>query len=188
MDHFDAVDLAHAEFEQRLSLVRDDQWELVTTCPEWTVRDLTNHVVAAARTYTLLLDGCTRERASEELASGALGSDPLEAFRRSVTSLRVAFHQPGAPDRACPHPLFETTGARLLRGRATDVAVHTWDLARTLDVDERLDRRLVEHALQQFIDVGDMFVKTGAVAPPPGPTDASVEPQIRLLRLAGRNA
>ena len=105
MDYFDAVDLAHAEFEQRLSLVRDDQRELVTTCPEWTIRDLTKHVVAAARTYTLLLDGCTRERASEELASDALGSDPLEAYRRSVTTLRVAFHEPGALDRACTHPL-----------------------------------------------------------------------------------
>jgi uncharacterized protein (TIGR03086 family) len=187
MDHFAAMDLAHAEFEQRLSLVRDDQWELVTTCPEWTVRGLTNHVVAAARTYTLLHDGCSRERAGQELASDAVGSEPLEAFRDSASALRVAFTQPGALDRPCTHPLFDTTGARLLRGRATDVAVHTWDLARTLRVDEHLDPRLVEHALQHFIEVGDLFVKTGAVAPPPGPTDASVAPQTRLLRLAGRN-
>jgi hypothetical protein len=136
----------------------------------------------------MLLDGCSRDRASEELVSDALGSHPLDAFRDSVTTLRSGLEQPGALERACTHPLFDTTGARLLRGRATDVAIRAWDLAHTLGGDEHLDPRLVEHALQHYVEAGDLFVKSGAVAPPTGPTDPSVAPQTRLLRLAGRNA
>ncbi|MET0168093.1 MAG: maleylpyruvate isomerase N-terminal domain-containing protein, partial [Vicinamibacterales bacterium] len=44
MDPFDAVDVAHAEFERRLRLVRADQWADPTPCSEWSVRDLVNHV------------------------------------------------------------------------------------------------------------------------------------------------
>ena len=187
MDHFDAVDVAHAEFERRLRLVRADQWADPTPCSEWSVRDLVNHVVAGARTYKLLVDGCSRERAREELATDTLGDDPLAAFQSSDTALRDAFRQPGALERRCTHPLFDTVGANLLRARATGVAVHTWDLARALGVDERLDARLTDHALEQFIEWGDRGVKLGTVAPPPGPPDESVAPQIRLLRLAGRD-
>ena len=92
----------------------------------------------------------------------------------------------GALDQVCRHPLFDTVDANLLRSRATDVAVHTWDPARAIEVDERLEAQLVDHALDQFIEMADRFVKLGIVAPPPGPTDDSVALQIRLLRLAGR--
>src|SRR5215207_8235660 len=73
MDHFDAVDVPHAKFERRLRLVRGDQWADPTPCPEWTVRDLVNHVVSAPHTYALLVNGCSREEASGDLGAEALG-------------------------------------------------------------------------------------------------------------------
>ena len=84
MDHFDAFDVAHAEFERRLWLVRADQWADPTPCSEWSVRDLVNHVVAGARTYTLLLDGCSRERARDARHG--------RAWRRPAGSVPVQRH------------------------------------------------------------------------------------------------
>ncbi len=187
MNHFDAVDVAHAEFERRLRLVRDDQWADPTPCPEWTVRDLVNHVVSAARTYALLVNGCSREQASEALHEDALGDDPLAAFLHLDGVLHDAFRQPGALERVCMHPMGDVPAALLLRARGTEGAIHTWDLARSIGADEQLDPRLVDHALRHLIDMSEVFVEAGAIAPPTGPTDESVEPQTRMLRLAGRD-
>ena len=186
MDNLEAVDVAHTEFERRLRRVGADDWGRPTPCSEWSVHDLVNHVVAVARLYVLLLDGCTRERANEELAVDALGDDPLGAFESHTTALAAAFRRPGALEASCAHPLGDSTGLSLLRGRAGDVALHSWDLARALGVDEQLDARLVDHTLEVFIPNAERFVAAGAVAPPTGATDRSVPPLIRLLRLAGR--
>ena len=136
--------------------------------------------------YVLLLDGCSRERASDELASDSLADDPLGAFNSSVAALRAALRKPGALDLPCAHPLGDMVGLNLLRGRAGDVAVHSWDLARAIGADEHLDPPLVDHALEVFVPNAERFLKLGTVAPAAGPTDESVPPQVRLLRLAGR--
>ena len=187
MDQFDAFDVAHAEFERRLRLVRDDQWTDPTPCAEWTVHDLVNHVVSSARTYALMVNGCSREQASGDLGAEALGDDPLAAFLHHDEALHDAFRQPGALERVCMHPMGDVSGALLLRARGTEGAIHTWDLARAIGADEHLDPRLVDHALRHLIDMSEVFVEAGAIAPPTGPTDESVEPQTRMLRLAGRN-
>jgi uncharacterized protein (TIGR03086 family) len=186
VDDFEAVDCAHAEFERRLRLVRTDQWGLPTPCTEWTVRDVVNHVVAGARVYVLLLDGCSRERANDELASDTLADDPLGAFNSSAAALGAALRKPGALDLPCAHPLGDMIGLNLLRGRPGDVAVHSWDLARAIGADEHLDPSLVDKALAVFVPNAERFLKLGIIAPPTGPTDDTVPSQVRLLRLAGR--
>ena len=187
MDDFDVVNLAHVEFELRLSHVEADDWSRSTPCPNWTVRDLVNHVVVAANMYVLLLEGCDSQRADEELASDGLGSDdPLTDFRASVAALEVAMRRPGALEAPCAHPLGVTVGRSLLRGRAGDVAIHTWDLARAIGDNEHLDPRLVEHALAVLVPSAPRFRELGAIAAPTGPIDETVDPQVRLIRLAGR--
>jgi uncharacterized protein (TIGR03086 family) len=187
MDDLELVDLAHGEFERRLRSVTGDQWTWSTPCSEWTVRDLVNHVVSSARLYVLMLNGCSREQARAELDAEVLGDDPVGAFESYSTALVAAFQRPDALEHQCEHPFGDLSGRRLLRGRAADVTFHTWDLAKAIGADERLDDRLVELALEVFLPSADRFLAAGAVAAPTGPTDESVPPQVRLLRLAGRN-
>jgi len=187
VDSLGGVDLAHAEYERRLRLVRPDQWGLPTPCAEWTVRDLVNHSVAAARAYLLMLEGCSRERASDELASDALGdNDPVEAFSSSAAALHDALRKPGALDVVCAHPLGDWPGTLLIRLRATDVGVHAWDLARAIGADEHLHPRLVELALEFWLPNAESFRDLPVFAPYTGPVDESVPPERRLLHLAGR--
>jgi uncharacterized protein (TIGR03086 family) len=146
-----------------------------------------NQVVAGARLYVLMHCGCSREQARAELDAEVLGSDPIGAFQSYTMELSEAFHRPGALEQQCAHPFGDLTGRRLLRGRGADVTLHTWDLAGATGAEERLDDRLVELALAVFLPSAERFLAAGAVAPPTGPTDESVPPQLRLLRLAGRN-
>jgi uncharacterized protein (TIGR03083 family) len=76
MDAIEAIEVSQVEFERRLCAVRDDQWSLPTPCEKWTVRELVSHVVAGARTYLALLDGCSREEAAAILYGSELGGDP----------------------------------------------------------------------------------------------------------------
>lgn len=46
----EAVDVATAQYAALLTLLRvlgDDEWDLLTDCPEWTVRDVVCHVIGA---------------------------------------------------------------------------------------------------------------------------------------------
>jgi uncharacterized protein (TIGR03086 family) len=152
------------------------------------VRDLVNHVVAGVRMYVLMVDGCSREEASAELDAKLLGDDPVAAFETWSTALVAAFQRQDALERQWAHPFGDISGRRLLRGRAADVTFHTWDLARAIGADERLDERLVDNALAVSLPSAERFRAAGAVAAPTGAIDESVPAQVRLLRLAGRDA
>jgi hypothetical protein len=70
--------------------------------------------------------------------------------------------------------------------RVLDVTVHTWDLARALDVDDTLDNDAVEFALAH-IEVIEVGREHGSFATPTGPFPVATAPQARLLHLAGRS-
>jgi uncharacterized protein (TIGR03083 family) len=47
----DALAIARAEFERRLTAVTDDCWGRPTPCTEWNVRQLVNHIVSHEYRY-----------------------------------------------------------------------------------------------------------------------------------------
>ena len=118
LDEFEIVDLAHAEFDRRVRSVAGDQWTWATPCSEWSVRDVVNHVVACARAYVLMLEGCDRDQAAVELDSEVVGDDPIGAWELYSGALVAAFQRPGALERRCAHPFGDLSGRRLLSGRA----------------------------------------------------------------------
>jgi uncharacterized protein (TIGR03086 family) len=140
----DAIDryvLASAGFERRLRWVRD--WTLPTPCTEWNLRQLVNHVVRGNVNYIALLDGGTAEDFRRLRDADALGDDPVGAFNRSVQAFVTAFRRPGASERILDYPLGKIRGEQALAVRTTDTVVHTWDLARAIGADDRLDAGLV---------------------------------------------
>jgi hypothetical protein len=80
----------------------------------------------------------------------------------------------------------EIPGSRLLSIRIVEVAVHTWDLARALRLDESMNPLLAAFALAAFAD-NDLPRGAGGVPFFDEPTDGEVTGDLdRLLRLAGR--
>jgi hypothetical protein len=60
-----------------------------------------------------------------------------------VRECAEAFSRPGALQRVVDYPLGQVTGRQALAVRTTDSAIHTWDLAQAIGVDDTLDIGLV---------------------------------------------
>jgi len=185
----DATTLARAQdvFDARLRRVETDQWALATPCPDWTVRDLVNHVVLGGTMSVQLLDGATVEEIVTLFGTDALGDDPLESRRRVVAEERDAFAASGALDRIVHHPAGDIPGATLLGFRTGDNLLHAWDLARATGGDETLPEDVVADVWTAMEPFGAGIASFGVFGDgPSGTVGADAPLQRRLLDLSGR--
>jgi uncharacterized protein (TIGR03086 family) len=184
-DGLRALGRAQAAFEQRLCLVEVDDWPRPTPCSEWDVHALVNHVVGGNRRYAMLLHGASAEAVQRTRTEDHLGANPSAAFTTTAIELAATFREDGALTRVAHHPIGDRTGAELLAMRVLDLAVHAWDLAHALDVDDTLDPDAVEYALAH-VEVIEVGRKHGSFAVPADPSPAIASGQAILLHLAGR--
>lgn len=183
MDDLDALDRAVDGFAERLALV-DGRWTEPTPCAEWDVRWLCAHVVGGNRFAVLILGGATADDAlSQVMAMRHLGERPVADLRAGAAEMRAGFAAPGAGHRTVSHLVGDLTGQAFLRLRIYDVLLHTWDLARALGADDRLDEAVVSRVL---VDVDD-----GRIGAVPGAAEKAAAPglsdQDRLVILTGRD-
>ncbi|WP_406642552.1 TIGR03086 family metal-binding protein [Amycolatopsis sp. WGS_07] len=183
---------ASTEFAQRLPFVRD--WTAPTPCAEWNVRQLVNHMVRGNLNYADLLAGGTREDFLRLRDADALGDDPLAAYAASVQLVLDAFSRPGALDQLLDYPLGQVTGRQALAVRATDSAIHAWDLAQALGVDDCLDPGLVAWISDELETIYFGLAESPIAADTthrffavPGLLSESASRQDRLLHLMGRD-
>jgi uncharacterized protein (TIGR03086 family) len=186
----DLLAVARLGFKERLERVRPDDWARPTPCTEWNVRQLVNHVVGSDLRYSYLLKGGNAEdykrRRDEEVGSGpVLSHDPVEDWMRAGAVFDAAVREPGAMERIVDYPRGPLRGRDLVVGRLLDITIHTWDLARSIDADERLNERLVRRCLS-----ADIFQRRvghdGGGDGMPGSLSAT-QLQDRLLRASGRS-
>ena len=88
-----------------------------TPCSDWTVRELTEHIIGTTSKFA---DGVAG-REVDWTASTAVTGDPAAAFADAALALRTAYENPAegaTPDWQC-----------------AELATHTWDLATALDHD-----------------------------------------------------
>lgn len=114
--------------------VRPDQWTAPSTCPEWDVRALVDHVVFGNRAFAGILTGQPGPPQGDIRAGrdrDPAGIDPETDWRSSVDELLEAFRAPGVLGRTFRSPLGEMPGAGLAGLRLTETLVHGWDLARS---------------------------------------------------------
>ncbi len=166
-------------FGNRLALVRDEDWVRPTPCTEWDVRALVNHVVGANVRYVMLLNGAPLGDVEATRAVDHLGDDPTAAFEATAAEMIACFREPASFERTFRHAAGERDGRELLVMRVYDIGVHTWDLARAVGADERIDDDVVEIALT--------MVTAAVPAPPTGDAEApNSSAQDKLLVRSGR--
>ncbi|ANY10786.1 TIGR03086 family metal-binding protein [Pseudonocardia sp. HH130630-07] len=178
MDGLSLLDAAVELFDNRLSTITASQWTRPTPCEAWTVLDLVEHVVAGHRMAVELLEkGPPASRGEGTTAS-------LREVRRSAQRQRRAFAA-AHPASDVDHPAGRITVNEFLVYRAADITVHSWDLARAIELDDQLPEELVEHVLEPYA----AWVSTLTVEQMFGPGPSRIPPgtkQNRLLDQLGR--
>lgn len=172
---------AHREFGTRLGAVSD--WDAPTPDTEWTVRDLVSHVIEEQQWVPHLLAGRTTEQARRDIPP--LGDDLRAEWRLYSLAATAAWD---AADHGSTVSLSHDTMTvvHYLQEQTSDVAIHSWDLARAVGADETLDDDLVAAVWTVFEPQRDTLVASGLYSTViPLAEDAPLE--WRLLALTGRD-
>lgn len=178
---------AVGEFDRRVRQVGPHQWHTATPCTEWDVRALVNHVVTEQLWAPLLLDGATIEDVGDRFDGDQLGEDPVQTWASAAAAAQEAFAAPGALRRFVELSSGRRPAEGYCQEMTLDLAVHAWDLARAIGVDERIDEPLVGHLLTFVEPQREQLATTGLFAPPVAVGD-DTDAQTRLLALLGRRA
>jgi uncharacterized protein (TIGR03086 family) len=149
--------------------ITDDDWSRPTTCDEFTVRDLVDH----AMHWQALGGGM--------IGAGTAPGDPWSEVRPSLAS--------ALDDPANLEGTVDAFGGmsrqQILGLLITDLLVHSWDLARSLDVDETLPPAAVEAALAGLRRMPEEALRSGSFGPAVDvPETASLQDQ--LIAFTGR--
>jgi uncharacterized protein (TIGR03086 family) len=189
MDALEALCQASQEFETRVRQVRDDQWDLATPCTEWTVRELTNHMLLGTRMSVQLLAGMPRHEVIAGLGDDLMvdGQDPVDDFVALAAQMQEGFAAPSGLEGTVDHPMGEIPRTTFIGFRIMDNGTHAWDLARAIGADETLDASLVS---RMWDDIQPMAGGLGALGifgeSASGDVADDAPLQTRFLDLVGR--
>lgn len=169
------------QFGARVEAAPDDAWSNQSPCEDWTAADVVRHVVGTQRRLVWRIEGNDGDPPDVDAST-----DPKQLWRESIAATREALHRPGALEKTVPGAMGEMPIENAV-GRifATDVLVHTWDLARAVGGDERLDAEAVTQAYKGLAPMDAMLRGRGVfgdkVEPPAG-----ADEQTEFLCFLGR--
>lgn len=186
-DHSDWVRfhrIANAEFDFRLRQILPEWWGASTPCEEWDVYDLVNHNVAETMWVPLLLQG-HHPKTVGGLDGDLIEGDPLDVWEEARMDAVEAVDASKA-DMAVHLESGVTTAFEYVRQRTVDLAVHAWDLARAIAVDDELDSELEDALVSYVMARAHHFTEGSLLFEPsvtPSPDATALE---RALNVLGR--
>lgn len=168
-------------FTERVEAVPDDAWANPAPPEGWDARDVVRHLVEWVPPFL-------RSGLDVELAPiPSVDDDPAAAWRTLDAEVQRLLDDPAESAREFSHPRAGTH--RLDDAIATfvmgDVLMHTWDLARAVGLDERLDPTEVDIAYRGMLPLDEMLRASGQFGPRiEVPDDADT--QTKLIAFVGR--
>ena len=172
-------------FDRAMHKVGLTDWDSPTPCTGWTVRDLVNHIVVEQLWVPDVLDGRTVDEVGDKFDGDQLHDDPPAAWAAASDVARSAWLRPGVVDRTVHLSYADVDAAEYGWQMTTDLAVHSWDLARAIGVDERINPGLARAVLDHLSPNVEDWRAAGVFGPAVAvPEDA--DPQTRLLGSTGR--
>ena len=168
-------------FDAAVKAVGQEQWDKQSPCEQWKARDIVAHVVEGHRRVIAGVRG------GESMPLGA-DEDPKNAWKEASHAIDEIAGDPDASTKEMDGPTGKMQAGEIISSFVTmDVLVHTWDLARTVGANERLDEDSVRHAFETLKPMDAMIrmpsVFADKIEPPP---DADV--QTEFLYFLGRRA
>ena len=168
-------------FDAAVRAVTSDKWDTQSPCEQWRARDVVAHVVAGHRGVIAAVRG------GESTPLGA-DDDPKKAWEEARRAIDEITADQAARAKEIDGPTGKMPAGELIGQFVTmDLLVHTWDLARTVGADERLDEDSVRHAYETLKPMDDMIRQPNVfgpkLEPPPG-----ADIQTEFLYFLGRRA
>ena len=168
-------------FTAAVSAVTPDKWEAQSPCEQWRARDVVAHVVQGHRGVIAGVKG------GESKPLGA-DEDPRQAWEEASRAIDEITADPEVLAQEIDGPVGKMPAGEIIgRFMTMDVLVHTWDLARAVGADDRLDEASVRNAYEALKPMDAMIRQPNVfgpkLEPPPG-----ADVQTEFLYFLGRRA
>ena len=186
MDLLDAHKRSLDHTGRLVANVRSEQWQALSVCDDWTVRELVNHIVGGNFWVAELTVGKTIDDVGDRLDGDVLGDDPVATYDESADAADRAFRRPGALDAPVAVSYGPVPGSVYCGHRFLDVLIHGWDLASSTGQDTHLDPELVEKLWGVVEPQQDILIGSGAFGDE-HEIPAGADRQTQLLALLGRH-
>ena len=168
-------------FDAAVRVAAPDKWDARSPCEHWRARDVVAHVVAGHRGVIAGIRG------GEPTPLGA-EDDPRQAWVEASRTVEEITGDPEALAREIDGPGGKMAAGEIIGRFVTmDLLVHTWDLARAVGADDRLDEGSVRRAYEVLKPMDAMIRRPGvfgpSLEPPPG-----ADLQTEFLAFLGRRS
>jgi uncharacterized protein (TIGR03086 family) len=177
----DSYRVVSSGFGAAVKAVAPDQWGTQSPCEQWTARDVLAHIVESHRGVIASVRGGE----SEPLGAD---EDPKQAWDAACRAIREITEDPEAAAKEMDGPAGKMPAGEIIgRFVAMDVLVHTWDLARAIGADERLDEDSVRQAYEALKPM-DAMIRLPNVFGPKLEPPVGADLQAEFLYFLGRRA
>jgi uncharacterized protein (TIGR03086 family) len=177
----DRYRLIAAGFDARIKATPAGAWDAASPCEEWSARGVVGHVVGNHRWLATKIRGGEPQPMAED-------EDPAEAWRHAWGTVLQITGEPAALATLVEGPTGEMPLEQMLGNFVCmDLLVHTWDLARAVGADERLDEASVAMAYEVMKPMDDQIRQPGVFGPKLDPP-AGADTQTQFLYFLGRRA
>jgi uncharacterized protein (TIGR03086 family) len=144
-----------------------------TSCEQWSVQDLVDHIVATPSRFARMVRG---EGVDWSAPTSSVGSDPAAQFRSNADDLLRAVGDHVSPDAPVA-----------LDWQCAELAVHTWDLAAAIGRSTSdLDAEVAERGLT-FMHANLTETNRSPAFGPEQPAPRGADPYRRIAAFAGRS-
>ena len=119
----------------------DGAWDNPSPCTEWDARGVVEHVIGFHDVLLLRPTGTKPQRPKD---------DPVARWDVTGAAIRTAIDRAATQPTSADDPS-QPDLARLLPMLTTELLLHSWDLARAVGVDPRLDSGLCEASYEMAL-------------------------------------
>jgi uncharacterized protein (TIGR03086 family) len=172
-------------FDHVVRLARSGDWMKPSPCEGWTALHVLGHTIAVQRYIESCVNGSQPTMDPMTDPDRHAGADPAQTWAATRDSLLASLDHEGVIHRVVKTFRGEEEVDSMIGTNAIETTVHSWDLARALGVDDRLDPGLVSRAIELVAPRAD-GMRNPMLYGPRVEVGPDADPQTVLLATVGR--
>ncbi len=168
-------------FDHVMKLATDKAMARQSPCAEWKGRDIVEHVLGGMKSVQT-----AAKLGAMPKSWPKLGADPQAAWAKHRDQTLESLDHPDVLQRSATTFFGPMPVDTFISFMGADLLIHTWDLARTAKVDERLDPALCRSVLAIWKAMPADMLRSPSVFGPAIASPTGADAQTRMLNFVGR--